>query len=215
MTRNTIATIAATLLAATTFSGLAEAGNGVRLSFGGPLGSFVAHPVGGGSAYGTGASYGAKKHCAQKVQTARQVSEPRPKRQVASASSQRRVVADDAKSSGSSGASKSKTQVASIDRDEETTATETVENTLTGSKALAAQDAQPAETKAETIETGSSAEAADASTEATAANGDKTGEQKDGETKKEEATKTAEARDVGCKKFIPAIGVTVSVGCNK
>jgi hypothetical protein len=198
ITRKSIAALAATLVAASTFSTLAEA-NSVRLNFGGPLGSFVARPAGGGSY--AGASYGASKHCAPKVQSVQRQSAPKPKRQIAQA--ERRVIQDEPKvERNRRAAAKPSVQVAAVEREVKTVTTEASEVPLTGSKALAVQDAEPAATE-------TAAEAsADASTEPS------TGKPAD-ETTAEEATRTAEARDVGCKKFIPAIGVTVTVGCNQ
>jgi hypothetical protein len=40
-------------------------------------------------------------------------------------------------------------------------------------------------------------------------------EKKTDETKEETVAKVSEAKDLGCKKFFPAVGLTLSVGCKE
>lgn len=69
MTKTTLAALAAALLAGSTFSTAANAG-GVRVGFGFPLGSFVAHS---NQNYSQQPSYGYKKSCDKPVRAARHV----------------------------------------------------------------------------------------------------------------------------------------------
>ncbi len=158
----------------------AEAGNGVRLGFGFPMGTFVATPRGGGNAY---AAPKAAKAKAYQQQIARQSADTAPK------------VAKKAK--------KSVTETASTPSTETTETTETV----SGSTALI-QTTKPAEETQEQTPAETSATETPAATNVVA-----TTETKAEETKAEEPT--VETKDVGCKKFIPAIGLTVTVGCEK
>ena len=70
MTKTTLAALAAALLAGSTFSATANAGGGVRVGFGFPLGSFVAHPH---QNYNQSSSYGYKKSCDKPVRAARHI----------------------------------------------------------------------------------------------------------------------------------------------
>lgn len=69
MTKSTLAALAVALLAGSTFSSAANAG-GVRVGFGFPLGSFVAHS---NSNYNQSSSYGYKKSCDKPVRAARHI----------------------------------------------------------------------------------------------------------------------------------------------
>jgi len=81
--------LAAALVAAASLAAVpsAEAGSGVRLNFGGPLGTFVARPTPGhgGSGYGGGSAYsGHKKPAAKAPHHARRVPAEKPARAVIS-----------------------------------------------------------------------------------------------------------------------------------
>jgi hypothetical protein len=192
MTRKSLLAFAATLLTATVMNSAAEAGDGVKLNFGYPMGSFVATPAGGGS-------YGAKAASAHKMaqkkkpsSLARQVEPSEPKAKAAAKKDK-----------------PAKIETASIRRDRDTDKSETAEvetkdeAPLTGSKALAGTDA--AGTTAETAASGTaSTKTAEIPVAAVA----------EPEAESSETEKSDETADVGCKKFIPAIGVTVSVGCS-
>lgn len=69
----TTGTLAALLLMTSALASTAEAGDGVRLSFGGPLGSFVAHPK---LSSGPGGTARASRHC-DKPSVARAYSRPK------------------------------------------------------------------------------------------------------------------------------------------
>ena len=75
MTRRTLLSTLAIAAAALTCGSPAEAGSGVRLTFGGPLPSFVATPTPG---YGGGSGYSASRKAAPKVHTAKR-KQPGPK----------------------------------------------------------------------------------------------------------------------------------------
>lgn len=227
MTRKSLLSFAAALVAATSLSGVAEAANGVRLGFGGPLGTFVATPAGGG-----GGSYrAAKPYCPPKMAAKKQntatpsVARVMSREEPRAEKSHKASAAQDNDSKVTKSVRKSHSAVetasseAKADKDENVadTATETTAP-LSGSQALANQDAQPvtapvttepAKTEGDTAEGASTSETVVAAHE---------------ETKETETTITApakiaekidETKDVGCKKFIPAIGVTVSIGCGK
>ncbi len=176
-----ILALVSAITAVTAFVPVAEAGNGVRLGFGFPMGTFVATPRGDGSAHAVPKAAKAKAYKQQQI--ARQSAEPEPK------------VAKKAK--------KSVTETAST---KSTETTETSETTVSGSTALI-QTTTPAEKTEETAPSETSA------TETPATDVAATTEPKAEETKPEEPA--VEAKDVGCKKFIPAIGLTVTVGCEK
>ncbi len=196
MTKSSILSLAAALVAASISFAPAAQANGMRLNFGGPIGSFVARPTPG---YGGSSSYGSKAKCAKKApsqQVARHSVEKTERTKVAKVHSK-----------------PARTQVASIERTEKkakveadttpvTTATETT-TTSNASQSLAA-GALPA---AETI-------AAEPAPEAVVAETQDTIEPVQTETVKTASIETTAAAKE-CKKFIPAVGVTVTVGCDK
>lgn len=166
--------LASTLLASAIVPSAAEAQGGVRLGFGGPLGTFVATPSNGGAAAGQHArkepaQAAAKRKAAPKHLAAHaKPSKPKPAPRVAKADAPK---VDVAKS-------------------------ETTEERLTGSSALI-QSSIPAHADDETE--GSPGADVEAKASATA-----------------DTTVTAEAvsaKEGTCKKFIPAVSMTVSVGC--
>lgn len=162
-------TLASVLLATATLASTAQAGGGVRLGFGGPLGTFVATPSHGGGAY----AKAAQKKKAHAQQAARKPEKKAP-----------RVAKAEPKAA-------EKTTAAKVTAQTTETATETTtEETsrVTGSSALI-QGSIPAEEQTQ----------ADAATDAPS-----------------EATVTASTEgSETCKKFIPAIGTTVTVGCGE
>ena len=174
-----ILALVSAITAVTAFVPVAEAGNGVRLGFGFPMGTFVATPRGGGSAYATPKAAKAKAY--QQQQIARQ-SADRPQ--------------------GREEGDKPVTETSTAS----TETTETTE-TVSGSTALI-QTTTPVEKTEETAPAETSSTETPAATDVAA-----TTETKAEETKPEEPA--VEAKDVGCKKFIPAIGLTVTVGCEK
>jgi predicted membrane-bound mannosyltransferase len=188
---NTKLLVLATALAATaTLSSAAEAGGGVRLGFGFPMGSFTATPARGGS-------YAASPSAAQ-VMAAK-------KKAAMQAAAARRAAA-------------SKAKVAKATNEAGDTK-DTAESTPTGSTALVQTATQPA------ISDASSAPQADAKVTTVAAKPEPAAapapavvtepakETKVEATKDESAGKVSQAKDLACKKFIPAVGLTVSVGC--
>ncbi len=207
MTKSSILSLAAALVAASISFAPAAQANGMRLNFGGPIGSFVAHPTPG---YGGSSSYGSKAKCAKKApsqQVARHSVEKTERTKVA------KKVERDEPRVAKVHAKPARTQVASIERTEKkakveadttpvTTATETT-TTSNASQSLAA-GALPA---AETI-------AAEPAPEAVVAETQDTIEPVQTETVKTASIETTAAAKE-CKKFIPAVGVTVTVGCDK
>ncbi len=162
--------LASALTAMLVLTSAAEAGGGVRLGFGGPLGTFVATP-----AHGGGAGY--QKQAIPKkrapVQQAKRIDKPTP-----------RVVK----------AEPAKIIAPKVDSKIEP-ATE-AESRVTGSSALIQGSVPVEETESVTPAPASDekAEAPSTSNTVTAATSDASGT---------------------CKKFIPAIGTTVSVGCDE
>lgn len=220
MTRTSILPFAAALIAATSLSGIAQAGAGVRLGFGGPLGTFVATPAHGANchenSYG-GSSMASKSYAKPSSKVAR--SAPREEPKVA------KIDRSDDKPARTADRSEPEETKSKV----ETATSGTADNAseLTGSKALATQDAsQPTATETVPAATETKPATDPASTaDATPANGtSETVVAAREETKEvvskpvpaqDDTAKIDETRDVGCKKFVPAIGITVSVGCNK
>lgn len=172
MNTKLIAALASALVATTALATAASAGGGVRLGFGGPLGTFVATPShgGGGNAYAKSA---AQKRKAAAVREASRKQEP-PAR---IAKVEPRAVAK----------APSKTAVATPGESEADEAPR-----VTGSSALiqgSISAEEPASTATETPAPDVKAEAAS------------------------EPAVTAAAET--CKKFIPALGVAVDVGCDE
>jgi hypothetical protein len=176
MSRKLLA-LAAALAASIAVTSAAEAGGGVRLGFGGPLGTFVATPAtGGGGGY-------QKQHADPKKRTspvreAKRYDRPAPR---ATKTETKKTVA-----------AKQDPGVASK---AESVAGESAAR-VTGNSALI-QGSIPAD-RTETL-----APAADVSAEAPSTSNTVTA-----------ATDTASDASGNCRKFIPAIGTTVSVGCN-
>lgn len=165
--------LASALTASVALASVAEAGGGIRLGFGGPLGTFVATPAHGGGASGYQNKATAKKRIP--VQQAARAEKPAP-----------RVAKADT----------SKTVAAKADSKTESVAEETPR--VTGSSALIQGSVPADETDNATLEPVSDVKAEAPSTSNTV-------------TAAAEAPQDASGT---CKKFIPAIGTTVSVGCN-
>ncbi|WP_295556626.1 hypothetical protein [uncultured Hyphomicrobium sp.] len=160
--------LASALVATTALASAAEAGGGVRLGFGGPLGTFVATPShgGGGAYHGPGSR--------KKAPAAQASRKPEKSQHVVKADPAPKAAADKA----------------------ETTAQETAP--VTGSSALI-QGSIPAQDE------GSAGTAEHAESQA------ETEHPSAGST----VTAEAPAEAANCKKFVPAIGTTVTVGCEK
>jgi hypothetical protein len=172
--------LASALAASLPLASVAEAGGGVRLGFGGPLGTFVATPSHGGGASG----YQAKQAMPKKRMPVQQAARPeKASPRVAKAETSKSEVVSKTESSPEDG------------------------NRVTGSSALiqgsvSAEEAAPAKLEP-TPEV--KAEASSGNTVTAAA---------PVETAPPAATAEATGASGNCKKFIPAIGTTISVGCN-
>lgn len=166
--------LASALVATATFASVAEAGGGIRLGFGVPLGSFVATP-----AHGGGGHHAPKVRKAPTMQAARKPRKPsqhvakaEPRQEVAKPTATEKPVAE------------------SEDTGEKAAR-------VTGSSALI-QGSIPNETTASGApQSAGPAVKAEATAQptVTAHSDHASGESED------------------CKKFIPAVGMTVSVGC--
>ncbi len=201
MTKSLILSLAAaaTFAATTSFGPAAEAG-GVRLGFGFPLGSFTAQPTHG---YG-GSSYGAEKHCVKRAPS--YVSSARPSTKFARTKTER-----------------SETRVATYSKPKQTTTTSApivtaaksegtaASPATTGSTALAAGTATyPATTTLAAVTETETINAIPAPAATTAGT---VGENNQPVAATEETV--IAAANTGCKKFIPAVGVTISIDCPK
>lgn len=218
MNRSTILALAATVLSATTsLTTSAHAGMGIRLGFGFPLGSFVAHPSH-GSGPSSAPSY-SQKHCAKKAPVYHEAAKPayHPEPKVA------RHVEDD-KTVRSVKRSTNKTDVAEASHKVETPETKPVTEAdgttpVTGSTALVQTSTGTQSTPApEVAKTEEVATIIDTNAPAATANAVGTPAPATAEPAKvEETTAVAEAQNTtgDCKKFIPIIGITVSIGCGK
>jgi hypothetical protein len=168
--------LASALAATLTLATGADAGGGVRLGFGFPLGSFKATPAhGGGTATSYGTSKAKKKTPTQVHHAARNPDKPTPRVAKADTAKPGKPVTEKAEKSD-----------------------ETVETAapVTGSSALIQQSLPRAPAAGEKTET--DAAAAPANDAAVAA-----------------STGTPADASGNCKKFVPAIGMTVSVGCGE
>jgi len=184
--------LATALSASLALASAAEAGDGVRLNFGGPLGTFVAKPAHGGGSHD-------KQHSSRKHAPVIEASRPA---QSTSKSKSKVVKAEAAKETAP------KVETATTDTSGDAPR-------VTGSSALI-QATIPAEDTESTVEVPADATtgpAPDVKAEATAA-----------EETESSVTASADQAQSGsetksgpqtCKKFIPAIGTTVSVGCNE
>lgn len=175
MNRTSIA-LAALLAATAAVTSSANAGGGVRLGFGGPLGTFVATPAHGGGA----AAYG---HAPVKRRTPAAVAARKPDRP------EREI----AKASPTAEANRNADAPAKV----ETTAASEDAPRITGSSALI-QSAIPSQS-------------------GTTTDGTKPLEAAPSNSDKNVKAETAHAADASstCKKFVPALGTTVSIGCNE
>ena len=217
MTRTTlIAAVTASVLGSLAMTATAEAG-GIRLGFGGPMASFVASPThgGGGHNYQTASNYGrGGDHCAKKRPSNSVASRPHSEPKVVARSEPKAVHRDKVQvASVQRETSKPKVSAATTDAviekaaDKAEAASDIGSGGLTGSKALAQTDtAATNAAAADAFKTGAVvvAETPEATTEATPALA----------VKADEPAKDV-AKDVGCKKFIPSVGVTIDVGCDK
>lgn len=164
--------LASILVATAAIASAAEAGGGVRLGFGGPLGTFTATPAHGGGAYSAPRKKVKRKSPALEARAART---PRVAKAVPS-------------------------QVSKPDKSGEPQADEAAP--VTGSSALIQGDI-PADEPAAGIE---DQPAPDVAAQATSPEAEQPVAAKD--------TNDAAPESSGCTKFIPAVGMTVPVGCD-
>jgi hypothetical protein len=175
--------LASALAASLPLASVAEAGGGVRLGFGGPLGTFVATPSHGGGASG----YQAQQAMPKKRLPVQQAARPEK-------STPRVAKTETSKSAGSGDVSKPESVQEDSDR-------------VTGSSALIQGSIPAEETAPAKLDPAPDVKAeASSGNTVTAAAPVETAPQ----------TAPAEASDAAgnCKKFIPAVGTTISVGCN-
>jgi hypothetical protein len=184
-----ILAIATALAASAALTPAAEAGgNGVRLGFGFPMGSFTATPARGGG-YEAAPSAGQAQAMAARKKAAMQAAAAR-------------------RAAGS--ASKvAKTTEETTDKAVEESK-DTAESTPTGSTALIQTAKQPVASEAS-----SSPKADPVATTVAEVPEPVAEEKKTVESSEESAAKVSEAKDLPCKKFFPAVGLTLSVGCKE
>jgi hypothetical protein len=223
--KTTLAALIASVLGSLTLTGTAEA-NGVRLGFGGPMPSFVATPThGGGGSYNTASGYGRSAHCAKKkpsysvASRSRAVPHSEPK---VARSEPRHVVRREKVEVASVQHTVSKPKVSSsvVEKVEKVVSDVTTpenSNGLTGSKALVQNDnaATTAAANAPTDTSATETPAANQTTVATAPAAVETANETAAVEPQPEVKAEEPAKDVGCKKFIPSVGVTIDVGCDK
>lgn len=210
MARNSILTLAALILSASVFGGAAYAGGGKSLNFGGPLGTFVAKPThGGGSSAPASKQYSPSKSASKKHHVPAKTVVKKHKAPAAQAhgGQNKKVVRTKHEvTPKASVAAKSSSETKAETEDAADETTEETSTGLTGSRALANQDAVESKEALDAKKAGEEPAVAaveepkEAAAEAPAATDDDT---------------EGDGKELGCKKFIPAIGVTVSVGCNE
>ena len=215
MNKTLILSLAAAIVAGTaSFAPAAQAGGGIRLQFGGALGSFVARPSHGSYAAHSpsgGSSSGASCH---KKAPSYASHRPAPEPRVASRSYDAKPKPAYHKSN--TDRSSNNDDVASNDNGD-TTSPET-----TGSKALFATDtpivqtATPEDDKTKVAAVEPAETASTTTTSATEVLGPPAPVVEEVKPvvveKSKKSTKEA-AKKEDCKKFIPSVGVTISVGC--
>ncbi|MEQ1577423.1 MAG: hypothetical protein ABL894_07210 [Hyphomicrobium sp.] len=216
-----LAALAVSALGSVALTATAEAG-GIRLGFGGPMASFIAVPTHGGSGGSSARSSYGGSHCAKKKPSVQYASrphseprraevtrsEPKPAREKVKVASVQRETNKPAVTA------KTEDTVKNAGTDVKTETTAVTANSgdnssgLTGSKALAQTD-NAASTAAATTEANS------AETVAVAEKSAEPMEAQGGSAVQAEVSSDVPAKDVGCKKFIPSVGVTIDVGCKK
>ncbi|MFA5950681.1 MAG: hypothetical protein WC807_10395 [Hyphomicrobium sp.] len=199
----------AALALSTAFTCSAEAGGGVRLGFGYPLGTFVATPSGGNSGTTTHDYKRGPRRQSPVVQASRS---PRaePKSDVIDSHSAKAAevtkeaeVAKDASTTG---------KVDEVSTEPRSSATTVFsQKAATTTQVDAATEPQPpqAAKAVAATETATSAPAAAAATEPVLAQNPAQ------EPPKADAPKSGSDEAFGCKKFIPAVGLTISVRCGE
>jgi hypothetical protein len=198
--------LASALVATAALASAATAGDGVRLNFGGPLGTFTATPSRGGGGGGGNAGAYSKPPA---YQAARKPDKPAP-----------RVAKGDTEKSGASETTDTASQETESPRLTGTSALiqqSTPVETHEGDAAAADASATPAtEVKAE-----APAPAAEPSKVTTAATDKAPAETDPAPAATDQAAASTDQAPAStdesgnCKKFIPAIGMTVSVGCGQ
>lgn len=214
MTRATVfAALTVSAIAACASVGNAEAG-GIRLGFGGPMASFIASPTHGG---GGGSSYGRGAHCHKPAPQIANHYEPPHHTEVRR--SEPKVARAEPKPShqekNQTSSAPKVSKVADTTADKSTSTNESPVG-ASGALALAQTDTAAATAPAvvdETTQTpAETVTPAPATPEVTAAAEPVKAVEP---VKPAEVAKTEPAKDVGCKKFIPSVGVTIDVGCAK
>ena len=199
-----ILALATVLSAATAFTPVAQAGMGVRLGFGGPLGTFTATPSGGYS--GKSSNPGSHRKASRPAHVAEEKKAPVKKRVEQAKATPTDSKSDDVASSGSSDSTPTGSTALL-----ETGAASTVGETTPAPETTAETPA--ADTSNTTVAVATPAETGEA---ATAATETPPVEPKTEEPKLDESSsKLSSLKDLACKKFIPAVGLTVSIGCPK
>lgn len=185
--RTKMIALASAVAASLAFAPMAEAGGGVRLNFGGPLGTFTATPSKSAASKPAHRARSARKHAVRK-------SRPKPAvRQASKTPSARPAAGRKAAAAAAKVKDAPKTQVARADTETE------LHGRRTGSAALIHID---------TSESGGSRPAAK----------DDTATDPEPETAAAEQTTDADETEnsgATCAKFIPAVGTTVTVGCDE
>lgn len=232
MITSSVLRLAAGLVAASALITSAAQANGVRLNFGGPLGTFVASPApgyGGGSGYGKSA-YGAKKCPPKSTQTAsrkpsqaskprvtvaRHVAKPEPRVTRHVERTPVRIAEYKAKTVSRSTRSIVQAPVETPVKIDTAATTPVIEQTSSGSQALAA-GSLPAAEKLNVANLTPETVPAVAAPDAVKAETQDDAPAPAGSAPVEPAkTAVVASGPQDCKKFIPAVGVTITVGCEK
>jgi hypothetical protein len=198
---NKILAIAAALAVSLTVNTTAEAGSGVRLGFGGPLGHFKATPARGAVSHKSArasSKKAARLKAAKRTAAAKRAAAKKAAERKAKIRTARRARQDDQNR-------KIRAERKIAKAATETTAPKTSESKETGAKALIrTKDKAVAASKPVTLVKATPATETVTVTETK-------------KPEKDEATlaesKETSSTELGCKKFIPAVGVTISVGC--
>jgi hypothetical protein len=197
-----LAAATAVVAAGTSFAPTAAEAGGIRLGFGVPLGAFVAHSIAEDS-YRRERAYERRQHKSYKAARAEREARAQESARVRAARRADKVrAAQLARAEARADAAKAdaRRELAKLNKAKEAPVQETA--------SIEKTEAPPVKETVAAVNPVEEVKAVEETTVATATDSDTT---KAEEPKEEPKSKTSSNKE--CKKFIPAVGVTISVGC--
>lgn len=201
-----LAAATAVVAAGTSFAPTAAEAGGIRLGFGVPLGAFVAHSIAEDS-YRRERAYERRQHKSYKAARAEREARAQESARVRAARRADKVRAAElarAEARADAAKAEARRELAKLNKAKETS----VQETASIEKPVAAPVAAPVTETIAAVNPTEEVKAVEETTVATTTDSDTT---KVEEAKEEPKAKTSSNKE--CKKFIPAVGVTISVGC--